>query len=94
MTYYRAALQILRSAQHPLTTQEITDLAITEGLIMPTGKTPQASMARVLYLRVRNDPELIKIDEPGNVRAKRRSVRWTLRHAISTNPDQSSTLGT
>jgi predicted type IV restriction endonuclease len=77
MTYYEAALQILRSARRPLTAQEITDLAIAEGLIAPTGKTPVASMERVLYLRVRNDDsELIKIEEPGNARAKRSSVRW------------------
>jgi hypothetical protein len=96
MTYYEAALQILRSAGRPLTTREITDLAIAEGLIVSAGETPHASMARVLYLRVRNDPELVKIDEPGNARAKRSSVRWTLRQATSANPDpdQSSTLRT
>lgn len=86
MTYYEAALQILRSAGHPLTTHEITDLAITEGLIAPTGKTPQASMSRVLYLRVRSDPELVKVDDPVNVRAKRGSVRWTLRRAAAGDP--------
>ena len=79
MTYYEAALQILRSARRPLTTREITDLAIEEGLIVPTGKTPDASMSRELYLRVRNDPELIKVEHSGNGRAKRGSVRWTLR---------------
>jgi hypothetical protein len=80
MTYYEAALQILRSAGQPLTAQEITDLAISEGLIVPTGKTPVASMERVLYLRVRDgDLELVKIEEPGNARAKRSSVRWALR---------------
>jgi hypothetical protein len=87
MTYYEAAIKVLRSAGHPLTTQEITDLAIAGGLIRPTGKTPHASMARVLYLRVRNDPELVKAEEPGPAKAKQRSVRWTLRHATAPNPD-------
>ena len=81
MTYYQAALQILRSAQHPLTTREITDLAITEGLIGPAGKTPHASMGRVLYLRVSTNPELVKLEAPGNGRAKQGSVRWALRPA-------------
>ena len=88
MTYYEAALQILRSVRQPLTTREITDLAITEGLIGPVGKTPHASMGRVLYLRVRNNPELVKLEAPGNGRAKSGSVRWTLRPASGTNPTQ------
>jgi hypothetical protein len=83
MTYYEAALQILRSARHPLTTQEITDLAITKGLVAPTGKTPHRSMARELYLRVRNDPQLVKLGDPVNVRAKPGSVRWTLRRSAA-----------
>ena len=87
MTYYEAALQVLRSARHPLSTQEITDRAIARGLITPTGKTPHATMAAELYLRVRNDPELVKIDEPGPSRAKAGSVRWTLRPAGAASPD-------
>jgi ribosomal 50S subunit-recycling heat shock protein len=87
MTYFEAALQVLRSAGRPLRTREIADLAVSEGLIALAGKTPHASMARVLYLRLGNDPELVKIEEPGNARAKWRSVRWTLRHAAVANPD-------
>jgi hypothetical protein len=83
MTYYDAALQILRSAQQPLTTRQITDLAITKGLISQPGKTPDRSMARVLYLRVRNDPELVKIEDPGDGKAKYGSVRWTLRNSAA-----------
>lgn len=80
MTYYEAALQVLRSVHRPLTTREITDQAVKRGLITPVGKTPQATMAAVLYLRLRNDSELVKLAEPGNERAKKGSVRWTLRH--------------
>jgi HB1, ASXL, restriction endonuclease HTH domain len=79
MTYYEAALQVLRSAGHPMSTREITDQAIAEGLISPRGKTPYATMAARLYLRFRNDSELVKLATPGNGRAKRDSVRWTLR---------------
>ncbi len=80
MKYYDAALQVLRSAQRPLTIREITDQALRTGLITPVGKTPEATMAAELYVRVRNDSELVKLEEPGNGRAKRGSVRWTLRH--------------
>jgi hypothetical protein len=80
MTYSEAAFQVLMSSQHPLTTREITDRAMERGLIKPVGKTPYATMAAVLYLRVRTDPELVKVEDPGVKRAKRGSVRWTLRH--------------
>jgi len=79
MTYYEAALQVLRSARRPLTTQEITDLAMERKLIIPRGKTPHATMSAVLYQRVRDDPELVKLGVEGNERAKRGSVRWALR---------------
>ena len=87
MTYYEAAIQVLRSARDPLTTREITDRAIEIGLITPTGKTPHATMAAELYLRVRNDPELVKIEDPGPYRAKQGSVRWALRPADAASPD-------
>lgn len=79
MTYYEAALQILRSARHPLTTREITDRAMERKLITPHGKTPQATMSAVLYRRAGNDAEFVKLDTQGNVRAKPGTVRWTLR---------------
>jgi hypothetical protein len=80
MTYYEAALQVLKSAQQPLTMREITDQALERGLIKPNGKTPQATMAAVLYKRVRNDPELVKVEDLGRKKhSKRGSVRWTLR---------------
>jgi hypothetical protein len=79
MSYYEAALQVLRSVQRPLTTVEITDQAIERGLITPVGRTPHATMSAVLYSRVRSDPELVKLADPGRGRAKRGSVRWTLR---------------
>ena len=87
MTYYEAALRILRSARRPLTTREITDLAIKKGLITPVGRTPHATMGAELYQRARNDPVLVKIQEPGNGRAKQGSVRWTLRRATAASPD-------
>lgn len=81
MTYYEAALRVLRSTGRPMTTREITDQALDKGLITPHGKTPHATMAARLYLCLRDDSELVKLDAPGNGRAKRDSVRWTLRNA-------------
>jgi hypothetical protein len=78
MTFLEAALQILRSSRTPLTTQEITERALQEGLIGTHGETPNASMSAVLYLALRTDGNLVKIDDRGAVRARRGSVRWTV----------------
>jgi hypothetical protein len=79
MTYYQAALSVLSTTQRPLTVREITAIAIDCGFIEPEGKTPHATMAASLYLGVRNDKRLVKLQTPGNGRAKRGSVRWMLR---------------
>jgi hypothetical protein len=82
MTYYEAALQVLRAVRQPLTTREITTQALEKGLITPRGKTPHATMGSMLYVRVRDDPDLVKIETPGNSgRAQRDSVRWAIRTA-------------
>jgi hypothetical protein len=87
MTYYEAALQILRFARHPLTTREITDQALERGLITASSKTPVKSMEATLYTRARNDPKLIKIEDPGNGQAKKGSVHWALRQTTTTIPE-------
>ena len=79
MTYYEAAVEVLRTARRPLTAVEITDYALKNGLITSVGKTPHATMRALLYVRVRDDPDLVKLADQGNRRAKRGSVRWTLR---------------
>jgi hypothetical protein len=76
MTFLEAAIQVLRSSRRPLTTREVTERALEAGLIDTHGKTPNATMAAVLYRALHTDGELIKIDGPGNGRAKRGSVRW------------------
>jgi hypothetical protein len=79
MTFYEAAVQILRSSREPLTIEEITERALARGLIVSRGKTPQATMATVLYRRLGTDPQLVKIGDRAKWRAKRGTVRWTLR---------------
>jgi hypothetical protein len=81
MTYAEAAIAVLKLRRHPLTTREITEVALQRGLIRPTGKTPEATMAAVLYQIVRDasDPQVVKVFSPGPTRAARGSVRWTLK---------------
>jgi hypothetical protein len=76
MTFYEAALQILKSSSKPLTTREITERALERGLIVSRGKTPEASMAAVLYGRLGTDAQLVKIEDRGPTRARRGTVRW------------------
>jgi hypothetical protein len=79
MTYYEAAVAVLRRAQRPLTAREIVAAAIKKGLIVPKGQTPEATMAATLYTRAANsDPLLVKLAEPGRSRARRGSVRWSV----------------
>ena len=84
MTYFEAALQILRSAQTPLTTREVTEHALERGLMVSHGKTPIATMAAALYGRLGTDDQLVKTEDRGPARAKRGSVRWTVRDERST----------
>ena len=78
MTYFEAALTVLRHAKRPLTAREIVAAAIKKGLIVPKGKTPEATMSAALYARAKSDPFLVKLDIPGPSRAKRGSVRWSV----------------
>jgi hypothetical protein len=78
MNYYEAAVEVLKAARRPLTVREITDQAVEAGLIAPRGKTPVDTMKAALY-RPRGRRDLVKLEDPGEKRAKRGSVRWTLR---------------
>lgn len=80
MTYYEAAIEVLKAAKRPLTAEEITNCAIEKGLITSNGKTPAMTMASKLYMRLPNDPNLVKLADRDGKRAKKGSVRWTLRH--------------
>jgi hypothetical protein len=79
MTFYEAALQVLKSSSEPLTSQEITKRALERGLVVSHGKTPEATMAAGLYRRLGTDPQLVKTEDRGPTRAKRGSVHWALR---------------
>src|SRR5437867_51301 len=87
-TFLAAALAVLRAKGRTLTDREITDLAIERGLLQTRGKTPHATMAACLYTAARDHPEigLVRIHDPGPTRARRGSVRWTLRPDGLTEP--------
>src|SRR5205823_12070524 len=57
MTYMQAALTILTYADRPLTLGEITAVAVAQGLVHPRGRTPDRTMASVLYRRMAADPD-------------------------------------
>ena len=78
MTYLQAALTVLRESQRPLTSREIVERAMAKGLILMSGKTPESTMSAVLYTQVAKGAPLTKVYEPGETRARRGSVRWTL----------------
>ncbi len=49
MTYLDAAFAVLQAAKQPLHYAEITRCALEQGLIVPTGLTPEATMGSRLY---------------------------------------------
>lgn len=81
MNYFEVALTVLKGAKRPMTAQEIIDKAVAEGLLRPKGKTPQATLSARLYVYVRDHPKPVieRHAEPGPTRARRGSVRWSLR---------------
>jgi hypothetical protein len=81
LTFRSAAVTVLRASARPLTTREITNSAIAKGLLHSRGRTPAATMAAQLYRSAQgsSDEVFVRIFDPGLNRAKRGSVRWTLK---------------
>jgi HB1, ASXL, restriction endonuclease HTH domain len=86
-SYFEAAVQVLTKAGRPLSTTEITDHALSQGLIMPRGKTPRDTMSAVLYTTIRDDPAtpLLRLHHPGETHTRANTVRWVLRDTSSYN---------
>ncbi|MAG36469.1 MAG: hypothetical protein CL878_09530 [Dehalococcoidia bacterium] len=80
LNFFSAAVEVLRTVGRPLTTRVITAEALSRGLIVTQGKTPQKSMEACLYTAIRDDPEcpIERLFEAGRTRARNGSVRWTL----------------
>ena len=80
MRYIEAAVEILRRNDRPMTRSEITDQALASGLIPTIGKSPGQSMSAALYLHAKKPASVVRrVAEPGPTRARRGTVRWTLR---------------
>ncbi len=79
--YLPAAETVLADARAQLTVDAIAEEAIRRGLIRPTGKTPAATSSARLYVEVRDNPaaRIVRLAEPGPTRARRGTVRWTLK---------------
>ncbi len=58
MTYLDAANKILKQAGEPLHYRQITERALTQGLIQPSGLTPDATMASRLYTDSKQEDSL------------------------------------
>jgi hypothetical protein len=85
MTFFEAALQVLRSSKQPLTVREITNRALEGGLVASGGKTPYSTMSAILYRQLAPDSPIVKVDNgldsvrlPGG-RSRASGVRWKLR---------------
>jgi hypothetical protein len=80
-SFLEAAEVVLADFHEPQTAEIITDEALRRGLIHPRGKTPVATMTASLYVEARDNPasRILRLGEPGPTRARRNSVRWTLR---------------
>lgn len=74
-------MTVLKETRREMTSKELAEIALRRGLMTSTGKTPDATLAAQLYVRVREQPDgpLRKVAEPGATRARRGSVRWVWR---------------
>jgi hypothetical protein len=79
MTYLQAAVAVLAQADHPLTSREILDTAVSQGLFAPASRTPLRSLDAALYAAAqRRGSPVRRVFTAGHTRALRGSVHWTL----------------
>ncbi len=57
VSFKKAAVEVLKKANEPLTTKEITYIAIQEGLIDTAGRTPEATMGAQIYVDINTNKE-------------------------------------
>lgn len=55
MSYKEAAASVLRKEKRPMTAKEIISAAVTTGLLTPSGRTPDASLAGRLYTDIQRN---------------------------------------
>ena len=69
MTYLEAAYKILSATKGPLHYQRIAELALEQGLITPTGLTPDATMGSRLYTDTKQEGSQFVARRSGHVRS-------------------------
>lgn len=55
ISFRKAAEQILKTADEPLSAQEIAEQALQQGILSSEGKTPEATMAAQLYVDIKEN---------------------------------------
>jgi len=78
MTFFEAAMEVLRKSKKPLTTDEVFDRITQLRLVKSSGKTPKSTLSAELYRHANDDSGLVKLSEPSKKRARTGSVRWTV----------------
>lgn len=66
ITFAEAAYQVLKQVGEPLSANEITSVALEQGMISTVGKTPSATMSAQLYVDIKrkgNGSKFIKVNK-------------------------------
>lgn len=71
MTFYEAAVEVLRRTGRPLHFKKITELAIRDSLLSHVGKTPETTMGERLELEVRREGDSVVVKTRPGVYALR-----------------------
>jgi hypothetical protein len=75
LTFFEAAVEVLRQEERALSTRELTDLVLAKKLVRTRGRTPRATMSAALYSAPADSP-IHREYELVYQRARQGSVRW------------------
>lgn len=78
LSYFQAALAVLRVSERPLTVPELLDRMAAGGYRVPTGRTPENTLTAALYRHLGTHPALRRVFGVPTTES-RRYVRWTVR---------------
>tara|TARA_B100000315_G_C14467417_1_gene536625 strand:+ start:109 stop:1002 length:894 start_codon:yes stop_codon:yes gene_type:complete len=80
MTFLDAAYWILKQSGKPLNPGEITSVALAQGMISTTGKTPSAAMGAQLYIDIKTKGDDSRFTKAN--RGKFALEEWSKSHAV------------